>query len=49
MENYINYLENVVTDDYTNELEFTGETDKWLYEKVRNKQIMLLDAKYLLC
>ena len=46
MENYVNYLENIVTNDYTNELEFTGETDKWLYEKVRNKEVMLLDAKF---
>ena len=46
MEKYINYLERIISSDYTNEMEFTGETDKWLYEGVRSKEIMLLDAKY---
>ena len=27
-------------------MEFTGETNKWLYEHVRQRQIMPLDAKY---
>ena len=49
MEQYINFLERTVSSDYTNELEFTGETDKWLYSHVRQKQIMPLDAKYFGC
>lgn len=46
MKNYINYLERLVSNDYTNEMEFTGETNKWLYEQVRQRKIMPLDAKY---
>jgi len=46
MEKYVNYLERTVSNDYTNELEFSGETDKWLYEQVREKRIMSLDSKY---
>ena len=46
MEQYINYLERQVSSDYTNEMEFTGETNKWLYEHVRQRQIMPLDTKY---
>jgi len=46
MNKYIEYLERVISEDYTNEKEFTGETDKWLYQQVKNKKIMPLDAKY---
>ena len=46
MEQYINYLERLVSSDYTNEMEFTGETNKWLYQQVRQRKIMPLDAKY---
>jgi len=49
MERYIKYLEIEVSNDYTNEMEFTGITDKWLYEEVLKKQIMPLDAKYFGC
>ena len=40
MGKYVNFLEKTVSADYTNEMEFTGETDKWLYEHVREKQVM---------
>lgn len=46
MQEYVNYLETVVSTDYTNEMEFTGETDKWLYQKVKQKNIMPLNANY---
>jgi hypothetical protein len=46
MGKYVNFLEKTVSADYTNEMEFTGETDKWLYEHVREKQVMSLDVKY---
>jgi len=49
MERYINYLERTVSSDYTNEMEFTGVTDKWLYEEVLKKNVMPLDAKYFGC
>jgi hypothetical protein len=46
MEQYVNYLERLISNDYTNEMEFTGETNKWLYEQVRQRKVMPLDAKY---
>ncbi len=46
MGDYINFLEKTVSTDYTNEMEFTGETDKWLYDQVRQKNIMPLNAVY---
>jgi hypothetical protein len=46
MGQYINFLEQTVSADYTNEMEFTGETDKWLYEQVRKKNVMPLDVTY---
>jgi len=49
MERYINYLERTVSNDYTNEMDFTGATDKWLYEEVLKKNVMPLDAKYFGC
>ena len=49
MERYVKYLEIEVSNDYTNEMEFTGTTDKCLYEEVIKKQIMSLDANYYRC
>ena len=49
MDKYVNFLERTISSDYTNELEFTGETDKWLYAQARQKLIMPLDAKYFGC
>ena len=46
MEKYINYLEQTVSNDYTNEMDFTREPDRWLYEQILSKNIMPLDAKY---
>lgn len=49
MEQYINFLEQTVSSDYTNAMEFTGETDKWLYAQARKNKIMSLDSKYFGC
>ena len=46
MNAYMKNLERVVSQDYTNEMEFTGDTDRWLYQQVLHKKIMPLDAKY---
>jgi len=46
MGKYGNFLERTVSEDYTNEMEFTGETDNWLYDQVKQKNIMPLDAIY---
>ena len=49
MDKYVNFLVRTISSDYTIELEFTGETDKWLYAQARQKLIMPLDAKYFGC
>ena len=46
MEQYINYLEGLVSNDYTNEMEFTSEPNRWLYKQVLNNKVMVLDAEY---
>lgn len=46
MREYINYLEKQVSIDYTNEMDFVGYTDRYLYEMVKSKKIMALDASY---
>jgi hypothetical protein len=34
MKQYISYLEPLVTSDYTNEYEFLGQNDRWLYKQL---------------
>lgn len=46
MEEYVKFLEITVSNDYTNEMDFTNEPDRWLYGQVLKKTIMPLDAKY---
>lgn len=45
MNDYTLYLEQLVSNDYTNEMDFTGETDKWLYKEILNKNVMIVDGK----
>lgn len=42
MQKYIAYLEPLVTSDYTNEYEFLGQNDRWLYKQLIENQISLL-------
>ncbi len=46
MEQYINYLERVYSSEYTNDVDFTREADRWLYEQILKKNIMPLDSSY---
>lgn len=46
MREYIDYLEKQVSIDYTNEMDFVGYTDRYLYEMAKSKKIMALDASY---
>jgi hypothetical protein len=43
---YINYLERLVSNDYTNDLEFSDENNKWIYQQILNKKILVVDGKY---
>jgi hypothetical protein len=43
---YINYLEKLVSNDYTNDIEFNDETNKWIYREILNKKILVVDGKY---
>ena len=36
MQKYIAYLEPLVSSDYTNEYEFLGQNDRWLYKQLIN-------------
>lgn len=45
MNKYVNFLEKSMS-DYTEEAEFTGEYDRFLYQEVLQKNVMLLDAKF---
>ena len=45
LDNYIKYLEKQVSDDYTNEMEFTKTNDQWLYNQILQKNVIVLDGK----
>ena len=47
MKAFIEYLERAVSSDYTEELEFTGGPERWLFRQVVNKNILLIDGKFL--
>jgi hypothetical protein len=42
MQQYIAYLEPLVTSDYTNEYEFLSQNDRWLYKQIVAEQVSLL-------
>ena len=42
MQQYIAYLEPLVTSDYTNEYEFLSQNDRWLYKQLIADQMSLL-------
>ena len=47
MERYINYLEGLVSHDYTNDMDFNGEPDKWCFKEVLENNITVIDGKEL--
>ena len=42
MQQYIAYLEPLVTGDYTNEYEFLGQNDRWMYKQIIAEQMSML-------
>jgi hypothetical protein len=44
MKRFISYLETAISSDYTNEMEFNGGPDKWLYKEVIENRIMLISG-----
>ena len=47
MQQYIAYLEPLVSSDYTNEYEFLGQTDRWLYKQLVAEQLSLLGGSFI--
>jgi hypothetical protein len=45
MSDFINYLEQTISSDYTAEMEFTGGPQKWIYEKALENRIMIINGK----
>lgn len=45
MGSYIKYLEQQVSDDYTNESDFARISDSYLYNEVLNKRIVIVDGQ----
>jgi len=43
---YILYLEKLVSNDYTDDIRFNDETNKWIYREILNKKILVVDGKY---
>jgi hypothetical protein len=44
MGNFINYLEHAISGDYTNEMEFNGGPEKWIYEKAMSNQVLIMNS-----
>jgi hypothetical protein len=47
MAEYIQYMEKINSTDFTEESHFTGGSGKWFYEKIQQKQVMLIGAEKL--
>ena len=47
MQNYSNYLESMISKDYTSESDFTGAYGRWCNEKVMNGEINMIPADML--
>ena len=40
-------LEKLVTNDYTNEMDFLGQVDRWLFEQCQNKKMSLAGGEVI--
>jgi len=47
LDNYINYLQELISTDYTSKSVFEGSADTWLYEQSKLDKVTIIDAKYL--
>jgi hypothetical protein len=47
MKEYYSYLESILSHDFTDESNFLGSPNKWLYEKVLQGQINIIPASLL--
>ena len=41
---YMLYLEQLISRDYTDEMKFLGEADRWLYQKCKNGKMALIQG-----
>jgi len=47
MEEYIQYMEKLNSTDFTEESNFTGQSNKWMFDKILNKKINIIRAEKL--
>lgn len=47
IDEYIQYLQTLITVDYTSKSIFDGSPDKWLYEQTKLDNVIVIPAKYL--
>lgn len=47
IDNYIQYLQYIISSDYTAESKFEGDADRWLYGKTQDGEINIIHAKHL--
>ena len=45
MKKFVTYLEALTSTDYTNESDFLGKANRWLYEQYKYKQMSLVCGK----
>lgn len=47
MNEYSKYLELMISNDYTDDSNFTGASDIWIFNKIKNKEVTLINGKLL--
>ena len=47
MEEYIEFLQRTISGDFTDQMKFLGEMDRWMNTKIEKKQVNLIDGKLI--
>ena len=47
IQNLVKYLEKLMFNDYTSEMDFLGQANRWLFQKCQNKQMGLVSGAYI--
>lgn len=46
MKEFISYLETLISSDYTEQMEFTGAPERWIYKQSRKNKILIINGDY---
>jgi hypothetical protein len=46
MKEFISYLETLISSDYTEQMEFTGAPERWIFKQSRKNKILIINGDY---